>query len=83
MLPDQLYRIRDAANLLALRPATLYRLIASNAIAAVRPTSRAVRISAQELIRIQRAGLRPRGAAASQHADAAARDVAPAARGRR
>ena len=60
MLPDRLYRIRDAANLLALRPSTIYRLIAIHAIEVVRPTSRAVRISEQELLRIQRSGLRPR-----------------------
>ncbi|MEO8048504.1 MAG: hypothetical protein ABI684_14570 [Nitrospirota bacterium] len=61
MLPDRLYRIRDAADLLALRPSTLYHLIATNAIEVVRPSSRAVRISEQELIRIQQDGVRPRG----------------------
>jgi excisionase family DNA binding protein len=69
MLPDRLYRIRDAADLLALRPSTIYRLIATNAIEVVRPTSRAVRISEQELVRIQRSGLRPRCGALSADAN--------------
>ena len=72
MLPDRLradrlYRIPDAADLLALRPSTVYRLIATNAIAVVRPTSRAVRIPGQEILRIQREGLRPQGEAAPRH----------------
>ncbi len=60
MLPERLYRVEDAANLLALQPSTLRKLIHNGAIAIVRPTSRAVRIAESEIVRIQREGLRPR-----------------------
>lgn len=60
MLPERLYRIPEAADLLALKPSTIRKLISTRAIAIVRPSSRAVRISESELVRIQREGLRPR-----------------------
>lgn len=65
--PQRLYRIREAAEILGLRPVTVYKLISTKAIAVIRPTRRAVRIPEQELLRIQRDGLVPRrevGAAA-------------------
>ncbi len=63
MLPDRLYRIKHAADLLALQPSTLYHLISIKAITVVRPTARSVRISEQEILRIQREGLCLRGEA--------------------
>lgn len=60
MLPGRLYRVRDAAALLALQPSTIRKLIATRSITVVRPTSRAVRIPEWELARIQREGLCPR-----------------------
>lgn len=58
--PQRLYRIREAAEILGLRPVTVYKLISTKAITVIRPTPRAVRIPEQELLRIQRDGLVPR-----------------------
>jgi excisionase family DNA binding protein len=55
-----LYRIPDAAAILAIKPSTLRKLIAAGEITAVRPTRRTVRVTESELRRILRDGLRPR-----------------------
>ena len=76
MLPDQtaphpakLYRIPAVADFLALRPATIYRLIADRMILAVRTGYRSIRVPGWEILRIQREGLRLEGEAAPGHAD--------------
>jgi excisionase family DNA binding protein len=55
-----LYRIPDAAAILAIKPSTLRKLIAAGEITCVRPSRRTVRVSEDELRRILRDGLRPR-----------------------
>jgi excisionase family DNA binding protein len=54
---DRLYRVEDAAAILALKPSTIRKQITRRAITVVRPTGkRAVRIAASELARLQRDG---------------------------
>lgn len=60
MALSKLYRIEEAAELLALKPSTLRKLIFRRAITVVRPTRRAVRIPESEIARMQREGLSPR-----------------------
>jgi excisionase family DNA binding protein len=58
-----LYRVEDAAAILAIKPASLRKMIAAGEITCVRPSRRTVRVSEEELRRILRDGLRPRRAA--------------------
>jgi excisionase family DNA binding protein len=60
MAPQKLYRVEEAADLLALKPSTLRKLVFQRRIAVCRPTRRAVRIPQAEIERIQRDGLTPR-----------------------
>jgi excisionase family DNA binding protein len=58
----QLYRVEEAAALLALRPSTIRKLILERRITVCRPTRRAVRIPQSEIDRILRDGMTPRRA---------------------
>jgi excisionase family DNA binding protein len=60
MKPERLFRVEEAADLLALRPGTVRKMILRREISVVRPTRRAVRVAESELVRIQRDGLSPR-----------------------
>jgi excisionase family DNA binding protein len=60
MPPARLYRVREVADLLALKPDTVYRLIAAKTITIIKPTRRSIRISEQEILRIQRDGIQLR-----------------------
>jgi excisionase family DNA binding protein len=55
-----LYRVEAAAEILAIKPASLRKMIAAGEITVVRPSRRTVRVSEEELRRILRDGLRPR-----------------------
>jgi excisionase family DNA binding protein len=57
--PDQLYRVPDAADRLALQPSTIRKMISLRKIGVIR-IGRSVRIPAAEIERIQREGLQPR-----------------------
>jgi excisionase family DNA binding protein len=49
-----LYRVDEAAHLLALKPLTVRKLIAQGHIAVCRPSPRSVRVPEAEIIRLQR-----------------------------
>jgi excisionase family DNA binding protein len=59
---QKLLRVEEAAELLALRPSTIRKLILQRRIAFCRPTQRAVRIPQAEIDRILRDGMTPRRA---------------------
>jgi excisionase family DNA binding protein len=49
-----LYRVSEAARLLALKPPTVRKLIALGHIAVCRPSPRSVRVPETEILRLQR-----------------------------
>jgi excisionase family DNA binding protein len=63
---QKLYRVPEAAEVLALRPSTVRKLILQRGIAVCRPTKRAVRIPQSEIDRILRDGMTPRRERAAQ-----------------
>jgi predicted site-specific integrase-resolvase len=59
MAPTKFYRPSAFAAILDIKPATVRRRIADGSIAAVRLSSRAIRIPESEVLRIQREGFAP------------------------
>ena len=59
MPPQQLLRVPDFADRMAVQPSTVRKMIALRKIAVVR-IGRSVRIPEAEIERLQREGLRPR-----------------------
>lgn len=57
---ESLYRVAEAAAILAVRPTTLRKWIFERRIAVHRPGGHAVRIAESEIVRIQREGFTPR-----------------------
>lgn len=75
---QKLYRVREAADILAVSVATLRKYILRRTIAVVR-VGRAVRVPESELLRLQREGLTPRREAALIGSGAPARELASGA----
>ncbi len=63
MAPVRMYRTRKAAPILDVAPNTLLQYIRDGRVNVIRFSRRAIRISETELLRIQREGFLPKGAA--------------------